>query len=326
MTHDVCIIGAGWSGLTAAREIGDAGLSVILVEKARGPGGRSATRRQHSFVFDHGGQYFTARSEAFAAVVRGWQSEGLVALWQPGIKVFGTRPNRAGTAPAERFVAAPGMNAVLKSLSTKLDCRFGWRAQELNFQSGFWRIKRNQSEEIIEAKSLILTAPPEQSADLLRGVSTLSSTIAEVPMNPCWALMLGFDRELDCEFDAAFDNEGPLAWLARNSSKPGRAGEAWVLHASAEWSRAHLEDDTDRVARALLDAFYQRVPAARANQPSLVQAHRWRYALAPEPLAQDCLADPAINLVVAGDWCAGNRIEGAWTSGQAAARRIVERL
>jgi len=73
------------------------------------------------------------------------------------------------------------------------------------------------------------------------------------------------------------------------------------------------------VAEHLLQAFRARVPAAEKCEPVLVKAHRWRYALAPEPLKQACLSSEAERLVVAGDWCAGNRIEGAWQSGRAAA-------
>ena len=49
----------------------------------------------------------------------------------------------------------------------------------------------------------------------------------------------------------------PLAWAAREPSKPGRAAaERWVLHASPAWSREHLEDDADGVARSLLADFF----------------------------------------------------------------------
>ncbi|MEE4296635.1 MAG: FAD-dependent oxidoreductase [Wenzhouxiangella sp.] len=323
MTHDVCIIGAGWSGLTAASELASVGLDVVVVEKARGPGGRCATRRQDGFAFDHGGQYFTARSPEFAAQTELWKSAGLVSAWTPQISVFGERPDVVGRSPAERLVATPGMNAVLKSMASSLDCRFGWRAAELAYEHERWRVRRDQEDDWIEAGSLLVTAPPQQSADLLSDVSALATTIGAVPMNPCWAVMLGFDAPLNSRFDAAFDNEGPLSWMARNSSKPGRSGEAWILHASAEWSRTHLEREEGWVVRELLNAFRQRVPVALATPPALSRAHRWRYALAPKPLAQDCLIDSSNRLTVAGDWCAGNRIEGAWISGKAAAEQIL---
>jgi predicted NAD/FAD-dependent oxidoreductase len=331
MAHDVCIIGAGWSGLTAASELTAAGLDVVVVEKARGPGGRCATRRQDSFAFDHGGQYFTARSASFAAQIEGWKKLGIVSAWAPEIKVFGQRPTNAGRSPAQRLVGVPGMNAVLKHLATDLNCHFGWRAGSLERRADGWLIERDaeqpradDAEQLIKARSVLVTAPPSQSAELLRDCSDLAPCIAEVPMNPCWALMLGFERSLDSDFDAAFDNEGPLSWLSRNSSKPGRTGEAWLLHASADWSRSHLEEQPELVAERLLQAFRARVPAARQCEPVLVRAHRWRYALAPEPLEQACLSSEPERLVVAGDWCAGNRIEGAWQSGRAAAEVLLQ--
>ena len=323
MTHDVCVIGAGWSGLTAAAALKQAGRDVIVVEKARGPGGRCATRRQDGFAFDHGGQYFTARSEGFAAAVAQWKRQGLVAAWEPRVQVFGQRPGNAGTPPGERLVGVPGMNAVLKSLATELDCRFGWRAGKLRHGADGWQILPDDNGEEIRARSLLITAPPEQTADLLAGHSELAKTVAAVPMNPCWALMLGFEHSLNADFDAAFDNEGPLSWLARNSSKPGRSGDAWLLHAGADWSGQHLEREPDWVAEQLLAAFQTRLPAAVQRKPVLVSAHRWRYALAPKPLKRDCLYDENLGLAVAGDWCAGNRIEGAWTSGRAAAQVLL---
>ena len=94
-------------------------------------------------------------------------------------------------------------------------------------------------------------------------------------MCPCWALMLRFDAPLAWDLDAAFVNQGPLGWMARDSSKPGRPRhETWVLHATADWSHEHLEDDPADVARAMLKAFADLGGAA----PAAWTAHRWRYA------------------------------------------------
>ena len=47
-------------------------------------------------------------------------------------------------------------------------------------------------------------------------------------------------------------------------------------------------------------------------------AHRWRYSQAGEPQARGHIGDEARRLAIAGDWLAGSRIEGAWTSGRKA--------
>ncbi|TGN44114.1 FAD-dependent oxidoreductase, partial [Paracoccus liaowanqingii] len=64
----VAIIGAGLAGLTCAGRLAQAGLSVTLFDKGRGPGGRLATRRADDGLrFDHGALWLAARDPGFAA-------------------------------------------------------------------------------------------------------------------------------------------------------------------------------------------------------------------------------------------------------------------
>lgn len=321
---DVAVIGAGWAGLTAASRLSSRGMSVVVVDKARGPGGRCSTRRQQGFTFDHGAQYFTARTEAFARRVSIWQRAGLVAGWQPRIRVFGTPPGRTGQSPAERLVAVPQMNSILHRFSRGLDCRFGWRVRRVVHEDG-WRLESEAGDQI-EADALIVTAPPAQAAALLGQTDPLAGKAAAIQMDPCWALMLGLDAPVEVDFDAAFVNDGPLAWIARNSAKPQRSGgEAWVVHARSDWSREHLEENKESVAAQMLEAL-RSLTGGFARGPGLCLAHRWRYALAVESLHDAVVADDARKLLLAGDWCNGSRVEGAWTSGVAAARRMTTLL
>jgi hypothetical protein len=96
-------------------------------------------------------------------------------------------------------------------------------------------------------------------------------------MRGCWALMLRFPAAVDLSFDAAFVNEGPLRWIARDSSKPGRCGsETWLLHASAEWSEEHLEADPSAVAAELLrvQPVGRRCGASVDSAPLALRRHR----------------------------------------------------
>lgn len=318
---DVIVVGAGWSGLTAAARLAGSGHSVAVVEKSRGPGGRSATRREEPFVFDHGAQYLTARSEAFSHQVEAWAGAGLLATWKPRLAVFGKRPDHSGDSPAQRWVGVGGMNAVLHRLASGLDCRWHWRADAIDFDGQSWRV-RSMDEQVLKARSLLLTAPPAQSSALLGSEHALSRRLDSVEMLPCWVLMAGFAEPPATAFDAAFVNEGPLSWIACNDSKPGsQSASAWIGHASGAWSREHLEAEPEDVARELFVAMGKLDSAL--DQPSrLCIAHRWRYAMARAPLDGPILADDGQKLVIAGDWCAGERIEGAWISGVAAAQRL----
>jgi predicted NAD/FAD-dependent oxidoreductase len=42
---------------------------VTIFEKARGAGGRMATRRAEPFIFDHGAQFFKAKTGRFSAFI-----------------------------------------------------------------------------------------------------------------------------------------------------------------------------------------------------------------------------------------------------------------
>ncbi len=321
---DLAVIGAGWSGLTAASTLARQGLDVVVLEKARGPGGRCATRRQDDLQFDHGAQYFTARNPSFVEEVQRWSSQGWVAEWQPRIKVIGERPDAAMSSPAARLVGVPGMNGVLRQLAEGLDCRYGWQVAQLqhDIEQKAWTLFTADGNSL-QARRLLVTAPPAQTVQLIGPEHALAGQIASVDMQPCWALMLGFDQPLSTDFDAAFVNQGPVSWIARDSHKPGRSGEAWLAHASGEWSRQWLEADFDQAADALLEAFIELVPQAEAEPPRLISSHRWRYSMAANPLDDGCLLDAGQGLFIAGDWCSGNRVEGAWASGRAAAEAII---
>jgi predicted NAD/FAD-dependent oxidoreductase len=135
--------------------------------------------------------------------------------------------------------------------------------------------------------------------------------------------MVAFEQSLAAEFDGAFIEDGPLAWVARNSSKPGRPStpECWVLHAKPDWTTEQLEADSDSVAAKLTEVFFAAASVSPV-QPHHLAAHRWRYARAAVPGSEGCLLDDQARLAVCGDWLHGDRIEGAFLSGLAAAEQL----
>jgi renalase len=83
---DVLVVGAGLSGLLAARTLQDAGRRVRVLDKARGVGGRLATRRLDIHAADHGAQFFTAHDPAFRRCVEDWEKAGIVRRWSTGVR------------------------------------------------------------------------------------------------------------------------------------------------------------------------------------------------------------------------------------------------
>jgi predicted NAD/FAD-dependent oxidoreductase len=316
------VVGAGLTGLTAARTLADQGHDVVVVEKARGAGGRMSTRRDADLRFDHGAQYFTARDPRFLRHVAAWQERGLVRKWDARIATIGERDISFKGQSAERFVAVPAMNAICIELAGQLaDCRFNWTVSELERLDKGWVLTSEQGQ-TIDCDALVFTTPPGQARTLLADPE-VDQLLSGVEMLPCWALMLVLEQPLFAEHDAAFVNQGPFSWVSSQPARPERPGaNAWVLHASPQWSSMHLEKSADEVRSLLLEAARE-LPLSQTFTVTSAVAHRWRYALARQPLSCGAIWLGSKNLVLAGDWCNGSRVEGAFLSGVAAAGRIM---
>jgi len=138
---------------------------------------------------------------------------------------------------------------------------------------------------------------------------------------PCWTLMLAFPQavqpalaHLGPQWNAAHSTHHRIAWVARESSKPGRAAiERWTVQASAAWSLEHLDDDEARAEAKLLKAFAE-VTGIRA-EPAFARVHRWLWARTQRPLGASHLWDRRAGLGLCGDWCLGSRLEDAFVSG-----------
>ncbi|MEM9731507.1 MAG: FAD-dependent oxidoreductase [Myxococcota bacterium] len=334
MTHyrpRVGIIGAGISGLSCATTLVEHGVDVRVADKGRGPGGRMSTRRVpplDNATFDHGAQYFTARSEAMRAAVAAWQREGVVAEWLGEIVSIGANRAPVPSKGTTRFVGTPTMSAICSHLAEPLDVRLQCRVTSVTRDGERWQLTHDEGETLGPFDALLCTAPPKQTVELLESwAPDVAAGVASVAMDPCWAVMMAAPAPVDVPFDGAFINDGPLSWAARTSAKPERmtTPDRWVLHGSARWSNSHLEADANEVVAPLVEAFFAATRAPRV-EPSWAVAHRWRYAIAANPLDEGFLFDPSSRIGACGDWANGNRIEGAWTSGRRAAHAILEAL
>ena len=316
---DTAIIGAGMAGLACARRLRDAGETVAILDKGRGPGGRMSTRRDGDLTFDHGAQFFTARDAGFQSLVRDLEKHGAAARWEARFARLSEDGIEAAPPGEARWVGTPGMNAVIRALAEGLNVTFGARVNGLERTAQGWRIAAPERD--VTARRAVLAAPADQVVALSPD-GALSRFAKEARYAPCLTAMLVFDQLAECDFDALEIESGLLAWLARNSAKPGRPdAETWVAHAAPDWSRAHLEDSPEDFAPRLAAeaARILNVPA-----PARVSGHRWRYALVEQAAPAPFFHDADIGLAACGDWCLAPRIEAAWQSGDRLGAAMTE--
>jgi len=317
----IAIIGAGISGLTLARALKDHA-EVVVYEKARGVGGRMSTRYADPFYFDHGTQFFTARTPEFQAFLAPYIARGTVQEW-----IGRTVELEAGAAPWKRewfephYVASPNMNSLCKAMAEGISVVLSTEIAPLSERTtDGWALYDANAQLLGMYDWVISTAPPAQTHRLFN-----RSDIApqHVHLLGCYALMLGLDRPWQEPWIAAKVRSGPLAWIAVNSTKPGRnaAVTSLVVHASNHWSEIHIDGDVAQAQEFLLKALSELIGITPA-EATYVSTHRWRYALLEEPQRPGHYLDTASQCAATGDWASDSRIEDAWGEAMKLAARM----
>jgi renalase len=333
MTLNIAIIGAGIAGITAARTLANAGHHVQVFEKSRGPGGRMSTRESNFGTFDHGAQYFTVRDPRFSLalqavpgttdICRPWSANAVRVLDPLGHVFEAARPSKEA-----HFVAKPGMNALVRHWAEPLGKAIHNNTQITRLErgaKGLWTL-HTDDKKFTGFDHVLLAIPSVQAVNLLKASGKDAAdahwlkAMNAVEVAPCWTMMVAFPNatqpnlHIGPQWNAARSIHHRIAWLARESSKPGRGKvERWTVQASAAWSTEHINDTDARVQAKLLRAFAE-LTGIRA-EPAHTQVHRWLYAKTTSPLGVSHQYNPANGLGTCGDWHLGHRVEDAFVSG-----------
>lgn len=346
MTKSVAVVGAGLAGLVCARALAARGLAVRVFDKGRGVGGRSSTRRVGDDAYDLGAQYLTVTDPRFAALVAAWQDDGACARWEARLVAVGPGGARRPVAPRPRWVGTPGMAGLARAAAGPVEVAAGHRVDRVVEAGGRIGLRGTVASpgttlpppapgadgeaELGWFDAVVVTAPAPQAAALLQPVApALAAWSRGAPLRPCHAVGVALEGDAAAVaaaagLDGAFvdDPASPLAWVARDSSKPGRPpGERWVLHASPAWSEAHRDAAPAEVVATLTAAL-----GALLGAPALAAARathqRWLLARAVAPLGEPARADLGGRLLAGGDWSVDGRLEGAALAGLALAAAV----
>lgn len=287
MLGRVAVIGAGLAGLACARTLADRGVPVTVVDKGRGPGGRTSSRRAGELRFDHGAPKLDLASPRLVDHVRAWEKAGVIA--------------RVGSS----WIGTPSSSALAAHLSRGLTFETGARVTALQGDDAGWRLMLASGPGRGPFEAVVVTAPAPQAIELFAttGVaSAITAPLAAVAYAPCLAAMITFAAPDDSPADEVRATE-VLGGAWRMAARAGRPDDrrAWVAHGTAAWSAAHLEADPDASARGLAAELASQIGG---GELASVVGHRWRYARVTRPLEAPCVFDRRMGLGYASDACA----------------------
>lgn len=316
------------------------GKTVRLLERARGVGGRCATRRVDGQAVDHGLVFLHGDAPDFISALHEVPSAGSLD-WPRTILGSGTpcQP-RAYVSGGVRIAYSQGVSAFPKHLAR-------WLAVELETDAigveatpaGVRVMVRQQGEQAaFEAKDLVLAVAGPQALRLLNNpifaeAGRASRAILEMlPSVACATVIALYDTQrIEApRWDIWYPETSQKLLLMSHDSVKRLTPErlALVLQARPAWSAEVASDDPQQWARELLDEG-ARLAGPWVRSPSVVHEHFWHHART-NPDSE--LSGPMLfrlpngaRVGIPGEICApGGGVQAAWQSGRALATQLCE--
>lgn len=314
----VLIVGAGVTGSLLAMLLKQAGISVRVLEKSNGAGGRMST---HSFRGLHaardapvlgrgdlGAQYITTRSHVghpeLSPLYQRLLSAGVLQPFDGKV----TGPNPYGDAGTEirHFMAPEGLQAIARHFLAAGDVSPSWGHSVTAISldgSGRLQLKmgcKGQSEDVEETIDgpcvVVLTQPVPQvlgeSKHPLRGnflehvEPAVLADLQKVQFSSRFAAVYYFDSKAfkwPFDYTARYFDGGDVRYVCHDSGKRCATGEqvvSIVVHSAVPLGMEFLDEEEPflKAADRLQEDLVAKLPEIPWRQAASVKVHKWRYS------------------------------------------------
>ncbi|AFZ44760.1 FAD dependent oxidoreductase [Halothece sp. PCC 7418] len=316
---DCLIIGGGLTGLIAGIDLQTQGLTVKLLDKGRGIGGRFATRRMSDpewgeARFDYGVQFLSAKTETFQQWLKELQQQGIVkSEW-------------------DQYWGVDGIRGIAKHLASNLNIQNQTKVVHLAYKADCWRVTTEEGT-TNQSRFLLLTPPVPQSLELLKNSNLLQpntnlETLDQVTYYSCLTVLLLVSRPILIK-PALVEGEKLKSIICNYQKGISPHAYAVTLQGNAAFSEKYLDPETrESGAEELMTAARNYLGEAEIIDH---QVHFWRYSTPKTQFNAPFFASSALNLYLAGDgFSSGDSFvssaESAFLSGLAVAKQICNQL
>ncbi len=302
---DCLIVGAGISGLVLARRLESAGLTVLILEKSKGVGGRIATRRDGSATYDHGAQFYKVSNQAAWEIDHIWSREKLAKTWfQVENSIF--------------KCADGGMTRLAKHLAQNLNIVLEQKVISISKTNEV----RCESGRIFKSKHIFVSSPLPQTLDILRA-SQIQYPKELESINYASALVGLFEvtstSGLLEKIKYLQNINGDIFSISNQLSKNVSLCLAYTVAMQPAWSQKHFADTDVENLQKIADAFSGHLKTIDSSFTiKKQQIKKWRFS---HPITHHStpytVVGPSKNIFLLGDAFGGASLRGAVSSAEA---------
>ena len=310
----IAIIGTGLSAIFSAIHLRkNTDLEINLFDKARGLGGRLATRRAEGGKFDHGAQYFSIERINNLPEIQMLINEGVIN----NIK------------DKDIYFSPDGMTNIAKKLLLDFNIFKEHKLVSIDKENENYKLFFENGS-TFNSDYIIMSCPMPQSLEILNKSkidydNNLIKDLEDLSYFPCIVVMIKSEiklSNLDKHIGTDVDSKD-ISWIGDNyGKKVSNIENYYTIQCSPEFSYENFENEYDETNEKLK----HEMEKIFGSNYQILSNHKWRYSI-PKNFYQgdnSLVINQKDFLGLCGDIFTNGRFDGAITSGLSIADKFLK--
>ena len=310
----IAIIGTGLSAIFSALHLRkNTDLEINLFDKARGLGGRLATRRAEDGKFDHGAQYFSIERISNLPEIQMLINEGVIN----------------NIEDKDIYFSPDGMTNIAKKLLIDFNIFKEHKLVSIDKENENYKLFFENGS-TFNSDYIIMSCPMPQSLEILNKSkidydNNLIKDLEDLSYFPCIVVMIKSEIKLsNLEKHIGTDVDSKdISWIGDNYGKKVSSIENYyTIQCSPEFSYENFENDYDETNKKLK----HEMEKIFGSNYQILSNHKWRYSI-PKNFYQgdnSLVINEKDFLGLCGDIFTNGRFDGAITSGLSIADKFLK--
>ena len=310
----ISIIGTGLSAIFSAIHLRkNTDLEINLFDKARGLGGRLATRRAEGGKFDHGAQYFSIERINNLPEIQMLINEGVIN----------------NIEDKDIYFSPDGMTNIAKKLLIDFNIFKEHKLVSIDKENENYKLFFENGS-TFNSDYIIMSCPMPQSLEILNKSkidydNNLIKDLEDLSYFPCIVVMIKSEiklSNLDKHIGTDVDSKD-ISWIGDNyGKKVSNIENYYTIQCSPEFSYENFENEYDETNEKLK----HEMEKIFGSNYQILSNHKWRYSI-PKNFYQgdnSLVINQKDFLGLCGDIFTNGRFDGAITSGLSIADKFLK--